>query len=123
MANYSAPLGVLSGLESLKSVIEATLKEVTTQHALSTTVVEILDGGREARSLAYFTASHFGMGGFEGQVRCAFLSFGEKFGEFIFAVSFWVLELLVPLASCLFALSSLKAWHWDDRSSRVYELL
>lgn len=89
MANYSAPLGVLSGVGPVKGAIEATLKKVTTQHALSTTVVEVEEGGRRAKSLAYFTATHFGMGGFEGQVRCGFLfPFLEKFGGVMFAVSF-----------------------------------
>ena len=105
MVNYSAPLGVLTGLEAVKSGVEAALKKVTTQHALTTTVVEILDGGRAARSLAYLTATHFGMGEFEGQVRFVFFSRErEKLDESIFAVSFWVLGFVVPLASRLFSL-------------------
>ena len=73
MANYSAPLGVVTGLESVKSAVEAALEKVTTQHALTTTVVEILEGGRAAKSLTYLTATHFGMGEYVGQVRCVFL--------------------------------------------------
>lgn len=106
MVNYSAPLGVLSGLEAVKSAVEATLKKVTTQHALTTTVVEILAGGRTARSLAYLTASHYGMGQYEGQVRCvfSFLREREEFDESLVAALIWVLKFLFPLASGLCSL-------------------
>ena len=69
VANYSAPLGVLTGLASLISTVEASLAPVRTQHALSTEVIEILEGGVAARSLTYFTATHFGVGVHYGQVR------------------------------------------------------
>ena len=57
---------------------------VRTQHALSTEVIEILGGGVAARSLTYFTATHFGVGVHYGQVRrlksvssvCLLLSLG-----------------------------------------------
>lgn len=68
VANYSAPLGVLTGLASVISTLEASLAPVNTQHALSTQVVEILDGEMEAMTLSYFTATHFGMGTYYGEV-------------------------------------------------------
>lgn len=70
VANYSAPLGVLTGLSSVISVLESSLSPVTTQHAFGTQVIEILEGGAEARSLTYYTASHFGKGDYYGQVCC-----------------------------------------------------
>ena len=82
MANYSAPLGVLRGLESVRAVLEGSLGKVRTQHALSTIVVEIGEdsGGKgTARSLTYYTASHFGVGGGEGQV-----GLGVFLGFFLF---------------------------------------
>lgn len=68
VANYSAPLGVLTGLASVISMLEASLAPVRTQHALSTEVVEILEGETEARTLTYVTATHFGVGTYYGEV-------------------------------------------------------
>ena len=75
---------MLTGLDSLISTVGASLAAVRTQHALSTEVIEILEGEVAARSLAYFTATHFGVGVHYGQVRrlksvllvCLFLSLG-----------------------------------------------
>lgn len=72
VANYSPPLGVVTGLHNVMKVLESALEKVTTQHALSTTVVEILDGGR-AKTLSYLTATHFGRGIYAGQVGWGFL--------------------------------------------------
>ena len=41
---------------------------VRTQHALSTGVVEILEGEVAARTLTYVTATHFGVGAYYGEV-------------------------------------------------------
>lgn len=68
IANYSAPLGVLTGLTTVKSTLEASLASVRTQHALSTEVIEILEGETTARSLTYVTATHFGVGAYYGEV-------------------------------------------------------
>ena len=70
VANYSAPLNVLTGLATVISTLKASLAPVTTQHALSTQLIEILAGGSGARSVTYFTASHFGQGDYLGQVCC-----------------------------------------------------
>lgn len=71
VANYSPPLGVVTGLENVMKVLESALEKVTSQHALSTTVVEILDGGR-AKTLSYLTANQFGTGVYTGQVSWVF---------------------------------------------------
>ena len=50
------------------STLEATLALVRTQHALSTAVVEILEGEAAARTVTYVTATHFGVGVYYGEV-------------------------------------------------------
>lgn len=70
VANYSEPLGVLTGLPSVISALQSTLSPVRTQHALSTQLIEVLEGESRARSLTYYTASHFGQGDYYGQVCC-----------------------------------------------------
>lgn len=52
----------------MKSTLEASLASVRTQHALSTEVIEILEGETTARSLTYVTATHFGVGAYYGEV-------------------------------------------------------
>jgi hypothetical protein len=69
VANYSAPLNVITGLSHLQEVLSESLFYVTTQHSFATQVIDVLDEGREAKSLTYFTATHFGQGDFSGQVR------------------------------------------------------
>ncbi len=68
MANYSAPIGVVRGLGGVEGALESSLEKVGTQHALSTGVVEVDEGGGRGRSVTYYTASHFGRGDFEGEV-------------------------------------------------------
>ncbi|KAJ7213442.1 hypothetical protein GGX14DRAFT_618686 [Mycena pura] len=67
VANYSAPLGVLTPLATIQAVLASTLEKVTVQHALSTQVIELLSEG-EAFSVTYFTSTHFGMGAYEGEM-------------------------------------------------------
>lgn len=43
VANYSAPLNLLYGLEAVEANLQASLAPVTTQHALSTFSVQTLD--------------------------------------------------------------------------------
>ena len=61
---------MLTGLSSVSKTLEAILASVRTQHALSTEVIEILgeEKAEAARSLTYFTATHFGVGAYYGQV-------------------------------------------------------
>lgn len=68
VANYPEPLGVLTGLSSVIPALQSTLAAVRTQHAFSTQLIEILEGESKARSLTYYTASHFGQGDYSGQV-------------------------------------------------------
>lgn len=71
IANYTAPLGVLTGLPAIASTLQQSLETVMTQHALSTQVIEMLGHGR-ANTTTYYTASHFGVGVWEGEVAYAY---------------------------------------------------
>ncbi|KAJ6458218.1 hypothetical protein C8R45DRAFT_1110126 [Mycena sanguinolenta] len=71
VANYSAPLGVLTPLATIQAVLTSGLEKVTTQHALSTQVIEVLSES-EAFSVTYYTATHFGMGLYEGEIAVAY---------------------------------------------------
>ena len=71
VANYSAPLNVLTPLSTIESVLEASLAPVTTQHAYGTQLIDILS--RDAAfSVTYYTATHFGRGPFLGQIVTAY---------------------------------------------------
>lgn len=67
IANFSAPVGVLTPLTAIKAGIEKQIATVDTQHAYGTQIVEVLDAC-SARSVSYFTASHFGRGSYLGEV-------------------------------------------------------
>ncbi|KAK4546749.1 hypothetical protein LTR36_001481 [Oleoguttula mirabilis] len=64
VANYGSGVGVLQGLSAVERGLQESLAPVTTQHALSTTVIDVY--GSSANSTTYFTASHFGRGVYEG---------------------------------------------------------
>ena len=96
MADYSAPLGVLRGLESVRVALEGSLVKVRTQHALSTSVVEIEED--RARSLTYYTATHFGVGGGEGQV-----------GLSVF-LGVFVISITSDILGCFFVWISVLGW-------------
>jgi len=81
VANYSAPLNVLTPLASIQAVLASSLEKVTTQHALSTQVIEVLSEG-EAFSVTYFTATHFGMGVYEGEIAVTYGQYQD----------YWVLQ-------------------------------
>ncbi|OJJ62466.1 hypothetical protein ASPSYDRAFT_648348 [Aspergillus sydowii CBS 593.65] len=59
VANYSAPLNVLTPLESIQDTLSASLACVSTQHSLGTQIIDVVSP-MEARSVTYYTASHFG---------------------------------------------------------------
>lgn len=67
-ANYSG-LGVLHPLSVLEAGLKNSLAPVTTQHALTSQLIHIHEGGTIARSATHFTATHFGIGHFYSQVR------------------------------------------------------
>lgn len=71
VANYSAPLNVLTPLSSIQSVLQTSLACVTTQHLLGTQWIDILSPVT-AKSVTYFRAAHFGKGETEGQVLYAY---------------------------------------------------
>jgi len=50
VANYSAPLNVLNGLPAIEGTLQQSLAAVGTQHALSTQVIDIVDGGAKANT-------------------------------------------------------------------------
>ncbi|KAF7366993.1 SnoaL-like domain-containing protein [Mycena sanguinolenta] len=81
VANYSAPLGVLTPLTTIQAVLASSLEKVTTQHALSTQVIEVLSES-EAFSVTYYTATHFGMGVYEGEIAVAYGQYQD----------YWVLQ-------------------------------
>ncbi|KAL9116564.1 MAG: hypothetical protein Q9187_006911, partial [Circinaria calcarea] len=68
VANYSAPLNVLTGLATVQATLQQSLMYVDTQHSYGTQVIEVLARGCTAKSVTYFTASHFGRGKYSGQV-------------------------------------------------------
>ncbi|OCL11105.1 hypothetical protein AOQ84DRAFT_353204 [Glonium stellatum] len=70
IANYSTPINVLNGLNAVKTALSASLASVHTQHALTTQLINI-DGPQTASSKTYFTASHFGLGVYEGEILTA----------------------------------------------------
>jgi SnoaL-like domain len=71
VANYSAPLGVLTPLSTIESSLKSSLSTVTTQHAFGTQIIDILTLDT-AVSVTYYTATHFGMGAYAGQIVTAY---------------------------------------------------
>lgn len=68
IANYSAPLGILTGLDEIKTVLQRSLSPVLSQHMYGTQLIEIEKGRKTAKSVTYFTANHFGVGNATGKV-------------------------------------------------------
>ncbi|KAF8073851.1 hypothetical protein FPV67DRAFT_1738507 [Lyophyllum atratum] len=62
VADYSPPLGILTGLASIQNTLSDALVIVTTQHALTTQVVTLVSKSL-ANTTTYFTATHFGVDG------------------------------------------------------------
>jgi len=71
VANYSAPLNVLTPLSTIESVLEASLAPVATQHSYGTQFVQLC-GPCAARTVTYFRAAHFGVGAYEGEALYAY---------------------------------------------------
>jgi len=66
-ANYSALIGVFHPLSALKAGLRTSVAQVTTQHALTTMLIDISEDGTTARSATQFTASHWGTRDFYGE--------------------------------------------------------
>ncbi|KAG6903134.1 hypothetical protein C0995_004681 [Termitomyces sp. Mi166 len=88
IANYSPPLGVLSGLETIQNVLQSSLAPVTSQHGLSTQTVTLFSN-TEANTTTYFTAQQFGMGIWEGQL---FTSYGRYEDHLILTRDGWRID-------------------------------
>lgn len=71
IANYSAPLNVLTPLETIQSVLSTSLGCVTTQHLYGTQRIDVLSP-ITAKSVTYFRAAHFGKGDKESGVDYAY---------------------------------------------------
>jgi len=71
VANYSAPLNVLTPLSNIESTLQASLAAVTTQHAFTTQLIDILSLN-SAFSVTYYTATHFGRGPYLGETATAY---------------------------------------------------
>lgn len=68
-ANYPGfPVPILSSLDSIASALENSLEKVTTQHALTTQVINVKANGKEAESVTYFSVNYFGTGDLEGEM-------------------------------------------------------
>jgi hypothetical protein len=71
VANYSAPLNVLTPLSTIESVLSSSLTCVTTQHNFGTQLIDIISS-TVAESITYYRAAHFGTGALVGQVAYAY---------------------------------------------------
>ncbi|EMD00968.1 hypothetical protein BAUCODRAFT_29352 [Baudoinia panamericana UAMH 10762] len=71
VANYSAPLNILTPLSTIETVLAASLASVTTQHLLGTQDIQLV-GPCAARSVTYYRAAHFGEGVYEGEMLYAY---------------------------------------------------
>ncbi|KAL2817043.1 hypothetical protein BDW59DRAFT_166078 [Aspergillus cavernicola] len=70
VANYSAPLNVLSPLSDIQKTLSASLACVTTQHLYGTQLIDIVSPF-SAQSVTYFQAAHFGTGNLAKEVATA----------------------------------------------------
>ena len=60
VANYSAPLGVLTGTPAITTALEAALATfLRTQHHLGTSNIHVCDNQKQAISTTYYRAVHF----------------------------------------------------------------
>ncbi|KAF1984373.1 hypothetical protein K402DRAFT_381074 [Aulographum hederae CBS 113979] len=67
VANYSEPLNVLTGIEEVKTSLEASLAPVTSVHSITTQLIDFHDDDTVS-SLTYYTAAQFGTGSLEGEL-------------------------------------------------------
>lgn len=71
VANYSAPLNVLTPLSNIQQALAASLECVTTQHLFGTQLIDPISL-TVAESVTYYRAAHFGSGQATGQVAYAY---------------------------------------------------
>lgn len=79
IAEYPPPVGVLNGVHAIIDSLSLNLINFTTQHSLTTQLVEIV-GHDEAKAVTYLYANHFGIDGtiYEGLVSTAFGKYVDK---------------------------------------------
>ncbi|KAK5113607.1 hypothetical protein LTR85_010836 [Meristemomyces frigidus] len=87
VANYNTGVGVLQGLGAVEAGLQESLAPVSTQHAFTTTVIDI--HGQTANSTTYYTASHFGHGVYEGAVLYAY---GKYFDDLVQMEEVWRIQ-------------------------------
>lgn len=78
VANYSAPIYIVTGLPAIKTTLEQALRPVLSQHSYGTQVIEIEKDERTARSVTYYTASHFGTGNKTGKVLYSYAQYQDN---------------------------------------------
>ncbi|KAL4891845.1 hypothetical protein BDV59DRAFT_59275 [Aspergillus ambiguus] len=77
VANYSAPLNVLTPLSTIESVLAANLACVTTQHQFGTQRIDLVSP-TVAQSITYYRAAHFGSGNMTDQVAYAYGQYQDR---------------------------------------------
>jgi hypothetical protein len=80
VADYGPPFGVLRGVHAIIDSLTVNLANWTTQHSLTTQVINILDGEKEAETVTYLVAVHFGKDGtiYEGLYNTARAKYEDK---------------------------------------------
>ncbi|KAI9925907.1 hypothetical protein MW887_005713 [Aspergillus wentii] len=61
-ANYSGFIGVVQGLANVSEALSTIMAPVTSQHALTTQLIQVSPNGTTANSWTYYWANHFGTG-------------------------------------------------------------
>ncbi|EME38398.1 hypothetical protein DOTSEDRAFT_57502 [Dothistroma septosporum NZE10] len=61
------PFWQIKGVQNVADAIQKRLSPTTTQHALTTQIIEIAEDGNDAQVTTYFTGTHFGQGRWKGQ--------------------------------------------------------
>ncbi|ORY67004.1 uncharacterized protein BCR38DRAFT_472526 [Pseudomassariella vexata] len=57
----------MKGVQTLVDAIKRRLSPITSQHALTTQMLEIAEEGKSAKATTYFTGIHFGKGKWQGK--------------------------------------------------------
>lgn len=77
--DYAPPVGVLIGLPAVVKSLDFNLVNFTTQHSLTTQVIDIVSEGH-AETTTYFIATHFGINEtiYAGKVVSAYARYEDK---------------------------------------------
>ncbi|KAF5856718.1 hypothetical protein ETB97_007001 [Aspergillus alliaceus] len=77
-ANYSSYVGILQGIDNVEAALKRALAHVTSQHALSTQVIDVAPDGLTAHSLTYYLATHWGKGKYFGQALWTWATYDDE---------------------------------------------